>query len=239
MWIISLAFTILPIMAGFFMFVLKEPVFAQKSGLLGAKAQLAGTADWPSYLNLLAQGIAIGGLFVFGFMFSWIFGREYTERTVKDLLALPFSRTYIPIAKFITVVIWSFLVSIWVIGFGFIIGHVIGLEQWSTGAWEHGLYVLVMTSLLTILVSTPVALFACFGKGYLAPLGFVIITIIFAQIISAVGYGSFFPWAVPALFSNILADTLLEGRSFLLLIFTGIIGILSTLSFWRFADQNG
>ena len=239
MWIISLAFTILPIMAGFFMFVLKEPVFAQKSGLLGAKAQLAGTADWPSYLNLLAQGIAIGGLFVFGFMFSWIFGREYTERTVKDLLALPFSRTYIPIAKFITVVIWSFLVSIWVIGFGFIIGHVIGLEQWSIGAWEHGLYVLVITSLLTILVSTPVALFACFGKGYLAPLGFVIITIILAQIISAVGYGSFFPWAVPALFSNIIVETPLDVSSFLLLIFTGLIGILSTLSFWRFADQNG
>ncbi|WP_400246789.1 ABC transporter permease [Niallia sp. JL1B1071] len=239
MWIISLAFTILPIMAGFFMFVLKDPVFAQKAGLLGAKAQLAGTADWQSYLNLLAQGIAIGGLFVFGFMFSWIFGREYTERTVKDLLALPFSRTYIPIAKFITVVIWSFLVSIWVIGFGFVIGHFIGLEQWSTGVLEHGLYVLVITSLLTILVSTPVALFACYGKGYLAPLGFVIITIIFAQIISTVGYGSFFPWAVPALFSNILADTPLEGRSFLLLIFTGIIGILSTLGYWRFADQNG
>lgn len=239
MWIISLAFTILPIMAGFFMFVLKDPVFAQKAGLLGAKAQLAGTADWPSYLNLLAQGIAIGGLFVFGFMFSWIFGREYTERTVKDLLALPFSRTYIPIAKFITAWIWSFFVSVWVIGLGVIIGHFIGLELWSTSVLEHGLYVLVITSILTILVSTPVALFACFGKGYLAPLGFVILTIIFAQIISAAGYGSFFPWAVPALFSNIMADTQLEATSFLLLIFTGLIGIVSTLGFWRFADQNG
>ncbi|HEO8420824.1 TPA: hypothetical protein VBX77_002854 [Yersinia enterocolitica] len=104
---------------------------------------------------------------------------------------------------------------------------------------EHGLYVLVVTSLLTILVSTSVAFFACFGKGYLAPIGFVIITIVFAQIISAVGYGSFFPWAAPALFSNIIVETPLDVSSFLLLIFTGLIGILSTLSFWRFADQNG
>jgi ABC-2 type transport system permease protein len=37
---------------------------------------------------MLAQGIAIGGLFVFGFIMSWIFGREYTDRTMKDLLAL-------------------------------------------------------------------------------------------------------------------------------------------------------
>ncbi|WP_099156919.1 ABC transporter permease [Virgibacillus ndiopensis] len=239
-WITFIAFTLLPIMGGFFMFVLKNPAVAEKWGLLGAKAQLAGSADWPSYFGLLAQGIAIGGLLVFGFITSWIFGREYTDRTVKDLLALPFPRIYIPIAKFITTFIWSLLLAVWVIGVGFFVGGIIGLPQWSSTVWEHGLFVLVVTSVLTIILSTPVALFACYGRGYLAPIGFVIMTMILSQIVATVGYGSYFPWAIPALFSNVSGEgNLLKATSVIIIFVTSLIGLISTLSYWRFADHNG
>ena len=53
-----------PFMGGFFMFILKDPAFARKMGAISAKAQLAGTADWPSYLGLLTQAISIDGLLV-------------------------------------------------------------------------------------------------------------------------------------------------------------------------------
>ena len=239
-WITFAAFTLLPVMGGFFMFVLKHPDFAEKSGLLGAKAQLAGSADWSSYLSLIAQGIALGGLFVFGFITSWIFGREYTDRTVKDLLSLPFPRIYVPIAKFVTEIQRSSLVTVWIIGISFIVGQVIGLAQWSAEVWQHGLYVLLITSVLTILLSTPVALFACYGRGYLAPLGFVIMTMILSQIIAVIGYGSYFPWAIPALFSNVSGEgNLLGATSVIIILITSLIGFISTLSFWRFADQNG
>src|SRR5690625_4535709 len=94
-WITAAAFTIAPLMAGFFMFVLKDPELAKSTGLVGAKAQIAGEANWPSYLGLHAQMIAVGGIFVFGFVTSWVFGREYSDNTVKDLLALPYSRAVI------------------------------------------------------------------------------------------------------------------------------------------------
>ncbi|MFD2043447.1 ABC transporter permease [Ornithinibacillus salinisoli] len=239
-WITFVAFTLLPIMGGFFMFVLKHPDFAEQSGVLGAKAQLAGAADWPSYFGLLAQGVAIGGLFVFGFINSWIFGSEFADRTVKDLLALPFPRIYVPVAKFITAFIWSFLLIAWVIIIGLIIGGVIGLPQWSVEVWHHGLYVLVVSSVLTILLSTPVALLACYGKGYLAPIGYVIMTLILSQIIAAIGYGSYFPWAIPAMFSNVSGEgNILSNTGLVIVLVTSIIGISSTLAYWRFADQNG
>ncbi|KGP72882.1 ABC transporter permease [Pontibacillus yanchengensis] len=238
-WITFFAFTMLPLMGGFFMFVLKHPEFAEQAGLLGAKAQLAGSADWPSYFMMLSQGIGIGGLFIFGFFTSWIFGREYTDRTVKDLLALPFPRTYVAIAKFIIVLLWSVLVTLWVACIGFLIGWMIGLPEWSTEVLQHGLFVLSITSVLTILLSTPVALFACLGRGYLAPLGFVIITMILSQIIAAIGYGSYFPWAIPALFSNVNGGgNILEVASVIVLLLTSSIGFIGTLGYWRYADQN-
>src|SRR5690625_4827679 len=174
-WITFAAFTIAPLMAGFFMFVLKHPEFAKNSGLLGAKAQIAGEANWPSYLQLHAQMIAVGGILVFGFVMSWVFGREYADYTAKDLLVLPYSRIVIVIAKFIAASITNIILSTYVVGIGLLIGLIIGLPQWSATILMEGIYVLAIVTILTIALSTPVAFFASYGGGYLAPLGFVIV----------------------------------------------------------------
>src|SRR5699024_12448883 len=89
-WLTTDAFTIAPLMAGFFMIVLKDADMAKNSGFISTKAQIAGEATWPSYLNLYGQIIAVGGMFVFGFVIGWRFGSEYAENTVKDVLALPY-----------------------------------------------------------------------------------------------------------------------------------------------------
>lgn len=238
-WIIFLAFTIAPVMAGFFMFVLKDPELAKSTGLLGAKAQIAGEANWPSYLDLHAQIIAVGGILVFGFVTSWIFGREYTDQTVKDLLALPYSRSVIVIAKFAASFITNIVLSVYVVVLGFLIGGIIGLSQWSSEIVTHGLYILLVVTLLTIILSTPVAFLAGYGGGYLAPLGFVVFTLVLSQIIAAVGFGEYFPWAIPALYSGVTGGESVPGWSSLIIIFmTSLVGFCSTLYWWLFADQH-
>lgn len=103
----ALGFCLLPLVGGFFMVVLKDPALAQRMGLISAKAQIvAGSADWPTFLDMLAQGVAIGGFMVFGFVASWVFGREFSDGTAKDLLALPAPRSGIIGAKFVVVGIW-------------------------------------------------------------------------------------------------------------------------------------
>ena len=76
LWLTILAFAVLTIIGGFFMFILKDPARARQLGLIGAKAQIfGGTADWPSFFNLVFLLAGIGGLIIFGFIFVWIFGR--------------------------------------------------------------------------------------------------------------------------------------------------------------------
>ncbi|WP_394120885.1 ABC transporter permease [Planococcus donghaensis] len=108
-WITLAVFTMAPMMAGFFIFVLKNPELAKSSGLIGDKAQIFGVADWPTYLSMLAQIIAVGGILVFGFVTSWVFGREYADRTIKDLLTLPTHRMIIILAKFLAVMLTNFI----------------------------------------------------------------------------------------------------------------------------------
>ena len=50
--------------------------------------------DWSSYLMSLSQVISIGGLLIFGFTTSWVFGREYSDKTMIDLLVIPIKKRY-------------------------------------------------------------------------------------------------------------------------------------------------
>lgn len=238
--ITMLALMLVPFIGGFFMFVLKDPSLAQKLGFISAKAQIIGTADWPSYLSLLSQAIAIGGLVVFGFITSWVFGREYSDRTIKDLLALPISRNIIVFSKFIVIFLWCLILSISVLVLGFIVGKVVDIPGWSWDIMLQGTLVFIVCSILTILLSTPVAFLASVGRGYLSPLGFMVFTIVLAQIIAATGYGQFFPWSIPALASGITGsdNALIENISIIIVLLTSVLGLVGTMFWWRYADQS-
>ena len=117
------------------MFILQDPQRARSLGLLGAKAQLAGgTADWPGYFALLAQTTAVGGTVIFGVILIWIFGREFSDHTAKDLLALPTSRAAIVIAKFAVTGLWCGLLAVE----AYLLG--LGDRRCVAAAWLVGLY---------------------------------------------------------------------------------------------------
>jgi ABC-2 type transport system permease protein len=235
-----LALLIVPFMGGFFMFVLKDPDLAKKIGVISSKAQLVGTADWPTFLGLLTQAISIGGLLVFGFVTSWIFGREYSDRTIKDLLALPISRSVIVLSKFIVVLLWCLLLAMLVFALGLIVGNAVVIPGWSPDLVSQGFSVFITCTLLTIMLSTPVAIFASVGRGYLSPLGFVVFTLVLAQIVAATGYGQFFPWSIPALASGVAGNdsAILENYSIVIILITSGVGLISTSFWWRHADHN-
>ena len=238
--ITMLALLIVPFIGGFFMFILKDPALAQKLGVISAKAQIAGTADWPTFLGLITQAISMGGLLVFGFVTSWVFGREYSDRTIKDLLALPISRNVIVLSKFIVVFLWCLLLAMLVFTLGLIVGNAVDIPGWSRSIVMQGFSIFSICTLLTILLSTPVAIFASIGRGYLSPLGFVVFTLVLAQIVAATGYGQFFPWSIPALASGVAGSesSILESYSIIIVLLTSVVGLISTTFWWKYADQN-
>ena len=132
-WGVAIGFSIAPLVMGLFMVILKDPERARSLGLLGTKAQLtAGTADWPTFLNMLGQAVAIGGAILFAFLTAWVFGREFADRTVRGLLANPTPRRTIVVAKACVIAIWGLAISAWVLALGLAIGALVGLPGWSS-----------------------------------------------------------------------------------------------------------
>jgi ABC-2 type transport system permease protein len=242
LWIMFLAFSFISVMVGFMVFISMNPDLVSSSSVISAKASFIASADWPSYYTLLYQLIAAIGLMGFSFLTSWVFGREYSDRTIKDLLALPVSRYIIVLSKFIIIILWCILLSIVVFLIGLITGIIVKIPGWSGETAMQAFFVFAITSLLTILLSLPTAFFASWGRGYLLPIGVIILIMMITQFFVAglPALSPFFPWAVPALFCCADGSEIPypETISYIMVIITSLVGIFGTIVWWRFADHK-
>ncbi len=240
-WVSLAAFTLAGVVGALFMFVWVDPQRARALGLLGAKAQLAtGTADWAGYLALVAQIVAVGGLLVFGMVSIWLFGREFSDGTLTDLLALPTSRSAIVVAKLLVAAGWCLALTAYVTTLSLASGLLLALPGWSASVATLGLRTIALTAALTIALTTAYALVASLGRGYLSAIAAMFFTLFAAQVITALGYGEWFPWSVPALLSGIAGRE--QGPPGLLgaagVVIVGIAGALGTAWWWERADHN-
>lgn len=241
-WVTFLAFAFAPMFGGVFMYMMSDAGYEGLSGAFKSKAvMMSFEANWNSYLSLLSQAVGIGGVLIFGFIVSWLFGREYSEGTAKDLLALPISRVKIINAKFIYYMVWGVALVISNMLLCLLIGFSLGIEGLNNTILIDNLKIYFITTFLTLLLNTPVAYFALWGKGYLAPLGLVVILLVLAQVLGAMGLGAYFPWSIPGIFSGsggIELKSQLNIFSYLIIILTSIIGYIATIIYWKYADQE-
>lgn len=241
-WASILFFMFVSMMMGLLVFVQIHPEIAGKLGMIGNKASMLrfGEPNWQNYFTLLMQGISAVGLVGIGFVASWVFGREFTDHTVKDILVLPISRSYIVFSKFIVIVIWSVILSIVYLISGLLVGLLIDLPNWSGELILSCIYTYSVTSILIVFLITPVAFFASYSRGYMLPMAFVILTLIMANFSGLVGLGPYFPWAIPGLYAT---PTDIEGMqlnhaSYIIFYSTSLLGLFGTLAIWRYADQK-
>jgi len=237
----ALGISLAPIVGGLFMIILEDPVRARDMGLISAKAQLTfGVADWPTYFGFLAQSTAIGGAIVFAIAAIWIFGREFSDHTAKELLALPVSREAIVAAKFIVLSFWILSLTLLIFGLGLIVGALITIPGWSLGLLRSSFAVVLVSAALTLALMPFVAFFASLGRGYLPPFGWAMLTVFLAQIVAATGWGDWFPWSVPALFSGAAGPraALLGPHSYWIVAVAALLGLSATFWWWRSADQT-
>lgn len=234
-------FLILPLVAGLFMIILKDPARARAMGLISVKAQLAGgVADWPTFFQMLTQGIGIGGAILFAIITAWVFGREFADHTAKELLAAPTPRAAVVGAKLVLIALWvpGLTLVIFVAGLG--VGAAVDIPGWSRELAWASLWLALTVAMLTALLMPFVALAASAGGGYLPPIGWAVLTIILAQVTSVLGWGDWFPWAAPMLVSGMAGQRAAQVgmHSYVLVLLAGAAGTLATFAWWLRADHT-
>ncbi len=234
----ALGYLFMPLGIAFLLFLARNPDLSRQLGLVSAKANLVAysTTDWPTYLGLFAQIIATGGFFFSVMAVSWVFGREFVDGTLKDMIAVPVQRSSILLAKFIVVAAWSAALTIVVFMAGLAVGVILQLSGGSVYVVLQGSAAVAITACLIIAVIVPFALFASIGRGYLLPMGLAILAVIMANLVVVAGWGEYFPWAIPMLHAQ--GKSALTPISYWVVFLTGLAGMFGTYLWWKFADQN-
>lgn len=228
-----------PLAGGLFIYIVADPQRAKDLGLLGQKAQVSGiTADWPGLLMFATQMAAAGSLMLFAFILTWLFGREFVDRTGHYLMALPVSRNVIVTAKFVLFAGWAALLGVWLTALTFGVGSLMRLPGWSMSLAVSSASGILRAMCLTIIAITPIAYLASRARGYLAPLASALGFLALAQVAAILGWGAYVPWAIPAIAAGIAPDQHATAASWLIVAMTGILGCLATGRWWRSRDAG-
>jgi ABC-2 type transport system permease protein len=237
-WVTGLAVVLFPLIGAGFMLIVRDPEAAKSLGLIGTKARLSGlTADWPAYLGFISQAMCAGFLFLEALFVSWIFGREWSDRTLKLLLAVPAGRGRIVGAKFAVTALWG-LAALGLLGATTLgVGGLLNLPQGSETLWSRWAVQFAVGGVLTLILGTWTAFFAGWGRGYLIPVAWTLVTLMAAQLGSVLGWGAAVPWAIPAL-AALGGPEALEPGSWGVALGTAALGVAATVLFWIRADHH-
>jgi ABC-2 type transport system permease protein len=233
-------FLILPFAGGLFMIILKNPEQARAMGLISTKAQLtAGTAEWQSFFEIITIGLAAAGAILTALFTAWVFGREFSDHTAKELLALPTPRWIIVAAKFALIAPWILALALLIFVVGLGIGTAVDIPGWSPELVTKSFAIVLVTALLNFMLMPFVALLASWGRGYLPPMGWAILTLAMADFVSVLGWGDRFPWAIPLLVSGMVKVNAGQVglHSYLAVLLAFVVGAVATFAWWQSADQ--
>ncbi len=223
------------------MWIVREPGRAAQLGLLGTKADLSGIeATWPSYFSMLVLVIGLGGMILLAFIVGYIFGREYSDATAKNMLALPVSRDYFVIAKLIVALVWWVGLTLFVIAEALALGALLGLPGFSAGIATSFARDALLAAGISYLLVPPVAWVAIWGRGTVAPIAFAGLMLALGNLFGKTGWAVWFPWSVVPLFIGMVSDPLqtLPPASYLVAALTFFAGIVGAIAQLRYADNT-
>jgi ABC-type transport system involved in multi-copper enzyme maturation permease subunit len=240
-WMSFAVYAFMAAMAGFFMWMMMNPGIAASVGLIGRKANFAlggGAPDWPAFLGFIAQMGGIGGLIMSSVIAAYVFGREYTEGTAKNLLALPIPRGRFVLGKIVVSATWFLLLTLWLIGVTLIVGSLLGLKSLTVGVFLAAAVKLIILAVMGLCCSVLVAWVAVQTRGYFAPLGFAIFTLVLANVFGHTGWGPWVPWTIVGLYSGAAGpDAGLGWGSFAVIALTFLVGTALTIRHEVYADN--
>ena len=183
------------------------------------------------YDSLLLYTIILMNLLVYIIIASYLFSREYTEKTLKNILPIPVSKTSFLTSKFCILFIWMIVLSFFSWGSAFLLAllyhSVFGIAEFQFHIALIYLGKMMSSTILMFLTITPFTFLAEKTKSLVVPLIISAAVIMGNAALSNQDLGALYPWtAILFLMQGSLAAT-----GYPVWVSVGIITLVSILGF--------
>jgi len=241
-WLSFAVYTFMVAVGALFLWMMKNPGTAESVGLLGQKATFAfggQSLDWSTFLGFIVEMGGVGGLVICSIIAAYVFGREYTEGTAKNLLALPVARSRFVLAKIVVSAIWFTALTLWLIPATYLAGTLAGLRGLTVALLLPAATKLLALAAMSLACAMLVAWVAVESRGYFAPLGFTFFTLMLASVFGHTGWAQWVPWSIVGLYSGAAGPEADPGvGSIAVLAATFLAGTALTIRHELYADNG-
>jgi ABC-type transport system involved in multi-copper enzyme maturation permease subunit len=241
-WVTLAFYTFMVAVAGFLVWLMLNPEVGKSLGLISQKANftLGGAKlDWPTFLTLIMEMGGVGGLIICSVIMAYVFGREYAEGTAKNMLALPIPRSGFAFAKIAVSAVWFLILTLWMIAETYIVGSMLALGGFTAALFTATAERLLALALMSVCSSVLVAWIAVETRGYFAPLGFAIFTMMLASLFGHTGWGPWVPWSIIGLYSGAAGpEAGLGWGSYAVIAATFVVGTALVIRHEAYADNG-
>jgi ABC-2 type transport system permease protein len=182
--------------------------------------------------QVLAVAMSLGG----GFLVAWVYGREFADRTVGSLFALPVSRRRIALAKAALATAWLVVVPPLAVGLTALVSWAVHPAGFDVASVLPVAAVAAASGVLAGLLTLPFGWVATVTRGYMGALAALVGVTVVTQVAVTLGSGAWFPFAAPGLWSGMGgpdAAALVRPAQLLLVPVIGAVGVALTARRWQ------
>lgn len=189
------------------------------------------------FYNVNLYTVLIIGIPLYGVATTYLFNREYTENTLKNLLTIPVSRMGFIISKTLLLFMWIMMLSIiaWILTLS--LGLLTQFDGLSSSLLLDSLKQFSTGGILLFILSTPIILVTLVMKNYVPTIIFTVVITLINVMAGNSEHRGLFPWAAAGDISNhTLPPTYPPEYSYIAIAATALIGFVSMIIYFKKAD---
>ncbi|SFE44862.1 bacitracin transport system permease protein [Paenibacillus catalpae] len=189
------------------------------------------------FYNTSMYTILLMAVPLYSVVIAYLFGREYIEDTLKNLLTIPVTRTSIILSKMLLLLLWIYLLTLeaWVVTFVF--GLLLQFKGLTMDLMLDSLIEYMIGATLLAVLSTPIVLIVTIMKSYVpAIIASIAITLVNLLVFNS-DYRALNPWsAVFDIAHDSLSSVYPAAVTYSIIALTSITGLVITLIYFRKVD---
>lgn len=189
------------------------------------------------FMDVNLYNMMLFGMVVFCVIIGYLFSREYTENTLKNIVTIPVSKVKFLLAKFIMLYFWIFALVLLAWLMTFLGGLILGVGELSAAVLLKSLWDFFLGTTLVFITLTPFVLITLVFKN--------IIPTIIAAVAIALGnivllsdeFAKIYPWSASFYIMNYSDKPFPEiYQSITAVALVGIIGFIGSLIYFKRQD---
>lgn len=190
-----------------------------------------------AFYNTNMYVLMLMGTLLYGVITAYLFNREYTENTLKNLLTIPVSKMSLIASKLVLLLIWILGLTLLMWGLTLILGLIGQFEGLTRSVLLQSLKQYLLGGCFFFLLSMPTMWVTLLFKNFVPTIIFTAVITMANILVADSEYIAVFPWtAAHVIANNAFVPEYPHEYSYIVILITSLIGFGATIIHFKKSD---